>query len=181
MIFIGGMKGGSGAGLAASRKAGWAGVEVAAGALPAGRSAGDRSLYPPRQSLSAGRPASPPRSVVGLDGRPLPPDGSPPPMRRRAAAASASRIGSVPALMRTTPPPVQPGHAPSAPPGHTFTARPSKAPPGEFVFDLRCSCGAANRVAVTLSDLRAVADRGLPASQAIAIATQHALDAMHRH
>jgi hypothetical protein len=180
MIFIAGMKGGSGAGLAASRKAGWAGVEGATGPQPAGRSAANRSLYPPHQSLSAGRAASPPRSAVGPDGRPLPPDGSPPPIRRRAAAASASRIGSVPALTRATPSPVQPGHAPSAPPGHTFTARPSKAPPGEFVFDLRCSCGASTRVPVTRSDLRAVADRGLPASQAIAIATQHALDAMHR-
>jgi hypothetical protein len=57
--------------------------------------------------------------------------------------------------------------------------RPVPAPAGEFLFDVRCSCGGSRSAAVTLAELKRAAERGLPASEAIAIATQDALDALH--
>src|SRR5438876_407569 len=75
--------------------------------------------------------------------------------------------------------PLAPGDSPSAPAGHSFVARPVPAPPGEFLFSVRCSCGAELAAAVTLDALRRAAAQGEPAAVAIAIATQDALDAMH--
>jgi hypothetical protein len=60
-----------------------------------------------------------------------------------------------------------------------YTARPVPASPGEFLFAVRCSCGATGNVAVTANDLKSAAARGLPAAAAIANATQDALDRMH--
>ncbi|GEM_PF-1829560 len=138
----------------------------------------------------------------GVDGRPLPPDGSLPPARPRpetgsipatgttaAAGGGGSRaapdIAAQPAAAAPAAAPrvrgtaLPPGAAPAAPAGHSFVARPAPAPPGEFLFDVRCSCGAGMLAPVKLDDLRRAAARGLSPAAAIAVATQDALDAMH--
>ncbi len=119
-------------------------------------------------------------------GRPLPPDGSTPPARTPAAEAGRRSPRRQPPhamaptrATRAPGTPLPPGTVPSAPSGHAFVSRPVAAPPGEFLFDVRCSCGAVGRAPVRLDDLRRAAQRGLPPAAAIAIATQDALDAMH--
>ncbi|HLZ73067.1 MAG TPA: hypothetical protein VKV26_24450 [Dehalococcoidia bacterium] len=255
MIYISGMEGGSGAGEAASRKAGWLrggrrsaaqsaaaqlldtlntaianrarayGTQTSAPAPPAPRRGSARSFPdpapedrprrpeftpdgrplppdgstpPPRGAVTAGAgaPADTP-AEFGADGRPLPPDGSAPPARprpetgsipageaappsgARMAPGSASTTGRTPPAPRIRGAPLPPGTAPAAPVGHTFASRPVPAPPGEFLFDVRCSCGAGMLAPVKLDDLRRAAARGLSPAAAIAIATQDALDAMH--
>jgi len=132
-------------------------------------------------------------------GRPLPPDGSAPPARPGSAPVGAPAATTPAQLARRTPlrtaasgstparvaaprvagTPLPPGAAPSAPQGHRFVARPAPAPPGEFLFEVRCSCGAAVLAPVKLGDLRRAAALGHSPAAAIAIATQDALDAMH--
>ncbi len=133
-------------------------------------------------------PSQPAPTEFDTAGRPLPPDGSAPPARIPPAQPVRHDVQRLPpsepapALARTPRTPGTPlpsGAAASAPRGHTFVSRPAAAPPGEFLFDVRCSCGAVGRAAVTFDDLRRAAERGLAPAAAIAIATQDALDAMH--
>jgi hypothetical protein len=117
-------------------------------------------------------------------GRPVPPAGSAPARQRptvvkRTDAAAAAQPATV-AIVRTPGAPLPPGASPSAPPGHSYTARPAPAPAGEFLFNVRCSCGGEQQAPVTLDALRAAAMAGTPAAAVIAVATQDALDAMHQ-
>jgi hypothetical protein len=127
---------------------------------------------PPARRPGSGPIADPPLSPArppefAPDGRPLPPNGAaPPPEPVLRAPASA--------------PPSRPGSGPIAPPGHSFVARPVSAPPGEFRFAVRCSCGREGDAAVTLDMLREAAARGLSPAAAITLAQQAALDVMHR-
>ncbi|HEY7294486.1 MAG TPA: hypothetical protein VH916_05555 [Dehalococcoidia bacterium] len=122
--------------------------------------------------------STPAPAPLGTNGRPVPPDGSRPPARpHQAAVGSAPGAGAAAPRVRGAPLP--PGSAPTAPAGHTFVSRPVPAPPGEFLFEIRCSCGRGVHVPVKLADLRRAATGGASPAAAIAIATQDALDAMH--
>lgn len=150
-------------------------------------------------AIGTATPAPPPVEF-DASGRPLPPDGSAPPPRPRRETGSippgahvgqatgsnpARSAGRSGATARSATPsrargaPLPPGAAPAAPAGHQFVSRPVPAPPGEFLFDVRCSCGASVLAPVKLDDLRRAAAGGLSPAAAIAIATQDALDAMH--
>jgi hypothetical protein len=221
VIYISGMEAGSGAGTAASEKAGWLPRPLRSNAgrsqnpLPALLSLAlsppaqpeataarrrpslgadgrplppDGSQPPPRPQAGANStaPAPPPRQAaanppLGADGRPLPPVGAPPLRPRTAPRRSRQQVAaSVAVITRVPGSRLPPGQGPAAPAGHAYSARPTPAPAGEFLFDVRCSCGGSRRAPVTLADLRRMAERGLPASDAIAVATQDALDAIHR-
>lgn len=93
------------------------------------------------------------------------------PTQPHAAASAAPR--------RAAGAPLPAGVTPSAPAGHSYLARPTPAPPGEFRFAVRCSCGRERVASVTLDDLRSAAARGLTPAAAIATAQQDVLDAMH--
>ncbi|MHB8574284.1 MAG: hypothetical protein ACYDCQ_03035 [Dehalococcoidia bacterium] len=117
-------------------------------------------------------------------GRPVPPAGSAPAGQRPSAVKRGDAVAvaqpAKAAIVRTPGAPLPPGASPSAPPGHSYTVRPGPAPAGEFLFNVRCSCGGEQQAPVTLAALRAAARQGIPAAAVIAIATQDALDAMHR-
>jgi hypothetical protein len=138
------------------------------------------SARPPAEFDQAGHPLPPDGSVPSP--RPDPSPGGAPAAAARRTSRSAAGPGAAmpPARVERAPgAPVTSGGAPSAPMGHRFVSRPVPAPPGEFLFDVRCSCGASAQAPVKLDDLRRAAERGLPPAAAIAIATQDALDRMH--
>ncbi len=151
----------------------------------------DGSSPPPRPQTgaipAASRPVSrraPINPPAGADGRPLPPVGAAP--RRRPAVSGQPRSQSVPQpaprvsnSARIPGSRLPPGQGPVAPAGHTYVSRPAAAPAGEFLFEIRCSCGRSSSAAVTLTGLKQAAARGVPAAETIATATQDALDAMH--
>jgi hypothetical protein len=156
----------------------------------------DGSLPPPRPSQRIEAPA--PRPATGkaaetappaaqsaplrdASGRPLPPSGVAPQRPQPAPRTSRSTAARpVHTASRVPGAPLSPGDTPTAPPGHDYRARPVAAPAGEFLFDVRCSCGAARLVPVKAEALRTAAEHGLAAAAAIDVAVQDALDEMHR-
>jgi len=144
----------------------------------------DGSIPPARPTPHKGSTASTRPGLPGPErdsnGRPRPPDGSVPPARPVTGPIGAGPAKPKPAQNATQQSSRPAGDDQLGPCGRPFVARPVPAPVGEFLFEVRCSCGVMAMARVTPDDLRRATAHAQPPSQAIAAAVRQALATVHQ-